>query len=86
MTTRRKTRTRFIVASEPGRTSFPIDMLRYDACWPAHEEGSSAIWNPREYRGDDGRTRVELLSDSPTPPTQARWASFGWRVISAVSE
>jgi hypothetical protein len=59
-----------------GKGSFPIDMLRYDLCWPATGEDSSmieAVVHPRLTR----QIRMRGLK----PPTVARWASFGWTVV-----
>ena len=57
-----------------GTGTFPFDMLRYDACWPAR--GTDVInlawassWSP-----------VILLLQSHRKPTADRWASFGWTV------
>jgi hypothetical protein len=77
----RSTRRRFAVASDPYRFNFPIDMLRYDACWPESQTDVLAIENPQGHAGDDHVARVVLLSDSASEPERARWASFGWRVI-----
>jgi hypothetical protein len=52
---------------------FPIDMLRYDLCWPA--TGSDSI----ELAKATGPRRVTMKGlKTPTP---ARWASFGWTVV-----
>jgi hypothetical protein len=57
-----------------GEGDFPIDMLRYDKCWPATERDSHVI----AYKN---RRTVELRS--LTGSTDRRWASFGWRVVDA---
>lgn len=73
-----------------GHTPFPIDMLRYDSCFPAHEKDSHLIirtldetitppLGPEPYRVEvstlrDHRTHAMIL-------TPARWKSFGWRVM-----
>lgn len=68
-----------------GVLPFPIDMLRYDSCWPATEADSAAILNTIESR-NPGRVVIHLLRAYPVQgriyPTAARWASFGWRVWS----
>lgn len=72
-------RYRFTVLSDPMRFSFPLDMLRYDACWPEHQADVSAIADPATSRFDGGKqTLVRLVSDSK--PTPERWASYGWHV------
>lgn len=61
-----------------GRGQFPLDMLRYDACYPADSDTVSQI----DAEDEPGkRRRVRLLTSRDTPPTSDRWSSFGWRVI-----
>lgn len=65
-----------------GKGFFPIDMLRYDCCYPNNSEDVGRV------RGfDDGIAgerivelgrRVEKKTDLPT---NDRWKSFGWQVI-----
>ena len=63
-----------------GRGSFPIDMLRYDSCWPASESRDSfeitASTRPRSGRM---KRRITLLG--LREPTVGRWESFGWNVV-----
>lgn len=61
-----------------GFGEFPIDMLRYDCCFPENESDSGRI-APRNYgqRSVKLARTVERKSDHPT---QARWQSFGWSV------
>ena len=58
-----------------GRDTFPVDMLRYDACWPDTSE--SAI----QLLSEDTRA-VMLVCWRPKlwVPTIGRWQSFGWHV------
>jgi hypothetical protein len=60
-----------------GRFPFPIDMLRYDRCYPATEKDSSlmvgALSGSREIT-------LRLVTDRPAGPTEARWNSFMWHV------
>lgn len=58
---------------------FPVDMLRYDRCWP--EDTESALKLGRRY--EPGDAPVALVSNSP--PTPERWRSFGW-VVGKVKE
>lgn len=67
---------RFKVA---GRGSFPIDMLRYDVCWPTTEKAANTI--ARSFQPAQGEMTVELESTLHNRPTVARWESFGWTVI-----
>ena len=63
-----------------GKSNFPLDMLRYDLCWPASEQDSYII----------GLSHSEVRSERPyrihlkglKPPTVARWNSFGWEAES----
>lgn len=62
-----------------GRGSFPIDMLRYDACFP--ERGADAAEIERSFRErGPGLHRITLKGDG-TMPEVARWQSFGWSVL-----
>jgi hypothetical protein len=73
-----KTRWRFSVE---GPDPFPVDMLRYDACWP---QGSDDVYEITASvdgaRAHNPRRIVHLRSDL-REPTEERWASFGWRVL-----
>ena len=77
MSAARKYRVSFDVR---GSGSFPFDMLRYDACFPANSEGASAM-------GEDAGAPVRTVtlhhySDVRTwLPTYARWLSFTWQVV-----
>ena len=73
-----------------GTVDFPLDMLRYDACWPARGEDAGTIARTfdRECRlsarRDDAPFRVRLRRSAPgkeCEPTVERWRSFGWDVI-----
>lgn len=62
---------------------FPVDMLRYDGCYPASEYFACRIQQSfppaREYPGE-----VELIARNSQPrwqPTLGRWESFGWTVV-----
>jgi hypothetical protein len=57
---------------------FPIDMLRYDECWPATEQDSTQLANYHHTR------IVTLKTIYSAAPTDGRWASFGWTVIPSV--
>lgn len=58
-----------------GRGSFPFDMLRYDACWPASSDDASNM----DSHYERGNTRsIRMFSNRE--PTIARWASFLWAV------
>lgn len=60
---------------------FPIDMLRYDGCYPVDTESATQISASIRREAEKPETyRVTLISDRP--PTDGRWSSFCWRVES----
>lgn len=60
------------------RGPFPVDMLRYDSCYPASGEDANAIAHSFARRPREPyRVVVRALSQSKTHWTWARWASFG---------
>jgi len=61
-----------------GRGRFPIDMLRYDSCWPAGQEDVSLI---TDSLGGPYELREVALYFNHHAPTDQRWRSFGWVVI-----
>jgi hypothetical protein len=65
-----------------GSGSFPLDMLRYDSCWPEAAEDAAKI--EASCRGEKSRDVTINLSTSDrnfTVPTVGRWVSFNWRVV-----
>lgn len=63
-----------------GSGQFPLDMLRYDHCWPRTLSDSAKM--DKDW-GGELRT-IELLADKPRAwvPTVGRWHSFTWDVVS----
>lgn len=62
-----------------GRYGFPLDMLRYDRCWPVDGIGAmhdSIAQDSLPYTS--GPFEVILMGEFP--PTVDRWASFQWSV------
>lgn len=55
-----------------GRNDFPVDMLRYDCCWPFGEISAFRILDMLHQR------RIEMLGIKT--PNEGRWNSFGWKV------
>ena len=61
---------------------FPLDMLRYDGCFPDTSvdvekiRGSFNILGPNKWS-----IRVVKISQQKWEPTTKRWESFGWKVI-----
>ena len=66
-----------------GQTAFPVDMLRYDRCWPETREDSKEI--ERFVRQEVNATGcVGLLSvsnNSNWRPASDRWRAFGWSLF-----
>lgn len=58
-----------------GTSSFPVDMLRYDRCWPAHGTDASYIAT------HPSTTLIRIHLQGLKLPTVTRWESFGWRVV-----
>jgi len=70
-----------------GRLQFPLDMLRYDACYPSDSEDVHAIHATMDVKSRIEQSsrgvpfRITLVTRYPGP-TKERWSSFGWRVVS----
>jgi hypothetical protein len=60
-----------------GHGQFPLDMLRYDACWPTRSEDIAQM-DPLDHTQE---YTVHLRSALNRWPTEGRWQSFGWTVI-----
>ena len=65
---------RYVVS---GFGTFPFDMLRYDAAWPADQESTFHMERPP---GATGNSQRSVKLTSYRPPTPGRWNSFGWQV------
>lgn len=69
-----------------GRGEFPLDMLRYDTCWPRRGEDVHRI-EPSYATGEGDLSKREVNLAMYTPikrgpfTTWERWNSFGWQVI-----
>lgn len=64
-----------------GKGAFPLDMLRYDLCWPATAGGAQQISRSIDGLSTDLRLERTIMIKGLKPPTVARWASFGWKVL-----
>ena len=66
-----------------GRGEFPLDMLRYDRCFPRTGVDVEMMERPPEVLNSPRCvTLVALARDWIFwQPTLDRWLSFGWRVI-----
>lgn len=62
-----------------GSGAFPVDMLRYDAAWPASSE-DAAIMGIDEFVSRDRNRRRSIKLHSYREPTVDRWSSFVWSV------
>lgn len=65
-----------------GRGRFPLDMLRYDACWPVTGDDASKL-DSSDYDPADRLPRRVTLRTASGQPECARWSSFGWSVDQA---
>lgn len=70
----------FLVVTGSGE--FPLDMLRYDACFPYEQVDSNRIERSTESR------RIVLVRRGVNDGTgtPARWQSFRWNVILATHD
>lgn len=72
---------RFVVR---GSWPFPVDMLRYDQCYPATETASAELANLSSRATGMGNVAIELESrqERSWKPMYRRWESRCWHVIS----
>jgi len=74
-------RYRFTVRAS-GPMGFPLDMLRYDCCWPRRSEGVLMISGLIAGTGATPNGQVkEIELTGIAPPNYARWRTFGWLVV-----
>jgi len=71
----------YISARVTGSGPFPLDMLRYDSCWPARPEDVIALLSKEQ--------RTVLIARWSCSKTggwkPARWQSFGWTLEEVTS-
>ena len=60
---------------------FPMDMLRYDCCYPVSTDDAMNISLSFDPDFKDERPTINLYSPVMKEPTDARWRSFGWLVV-----
>jgi hypothetical protein len=60
-----------------GTGQFPLDMLRYDSCYPKSQDDTGEMERSFLPRNRDEH-RVTLVGAKE--PTVGRWQSFGWVV------
>ncbi len=63
-----------------GAYQFPIDMLRYDCCYPQQQKDIVTIERSLANAEQASPFKVTLASQLIHNPTKDRWASFGWQV------
>jgi hypothetical protein len=66
-----------------GRGTFPVDMLRYDCCYPTSSDGACSIlthYTDSEYNKERKVELSMVVEHKNQRPTEARWISFGWTV------
>lgn len=72
-----------------GRFEFPLDMLRYDGCYPATQLDVFKICRktgPHRHESENAlfEPEIELIHKNPFAgwrPTEGRWSSFNWDVV-----
>lgn len=61
-----------------GNARFPVDMLRYDQCWPTSQDDILIAFGPLA-------TRIVRLTHwdkrKDWKPEEGRWESFQWPVL-----
>lgn len=67
------TRRELVDFTVQGTGPFPLDMLRFDECWPVADEDVRAL------EGLHFQLAI-IRMRSHRGPTTGRWNSFGWRV------
>lgn len=81
-----------IKISVTGSGEFPIDMLRYDGCFPLSEGDSGLIESSYSHSiaspeaGEFPPIKIKVILLKPNgykhwTPSYSRWKSFGWEVI-----
>ena len=77
-------RTRGVIVKVQGRGRFPIDMLRRDELYPHTEQDSNTIQQTFEEVRSDNWTiyLARTYQGSFWYPTEGRWNSFGWDIVS----
>jgi hypothetical protein len=69
-----------------GTLEFPMDMLRYDRCFPATEEYANIISRTFHHPLERWEVVVKKVllekrkKNSPSPFTEGRWRSFGCNI------
>jgi len=65
---------------------FPLDMLRYDYCYPADDSAVKNIVVKGYYEIEERSVRLaRTVEGKDIQPTTGRWLSFGWQVSDIVT-
>ena len=70
----------FVVA---GASSFPLEMLHSDQCWPARGADAATLGGRLNVAGGPPAqpARIIMATAAKYAPNRQRWSSFGWQVI-----
>ena len=63
-----------------GSGTFPLDMLRYDRCFPRDSTDCALMDNSDYQRKRTVRLAIDDARRGRSAVTEARWQSFGWTV------
>jgi len=63
-----------------GRGPFPLDMLRYDRCYPYSQVDSRVLELSLTDNDRSAWLTVTLETGESGAPTVSRWTEFGWWV------
>ena len=64
-----------------GTGEFPFVMLQKQRCWPKTESPDAVAIAPHS-RSETYRQKRQVTLTSLSEPNVARWASWGWQVVS----
>lgn len=71
--------------SVSGPAPFPVDMLRYDGCYPSTQDDTARLARAFRSPFSDMTIHLSTINDQRRwSPTVARWNSFGWFVNAIV--
>jgi hypothetical protein len=79
---------KFQIFHVTGSGFFPLDMLRYDSCYPHSQEDVSKISSLGKSSEDLGQRTITLarrVKSRIDQPRIDRWASFGWTVEKSIT-
>ena len=81
----------FRVVRSQQLATFPVDMLRYDSCWPATSKDATSIDRQSDAEQiisgeadldlDEDITLCRIVKSKDDRPTVDRWNSFGYIVV-----